>query len=67
MTFRFLHLADLHLETVYGGRASTRERLREASLQAFERAVDFALARRLDALLIAGDAFDDPLLSRRTE
>lgn len=67
MTFRFLHLADLHLETVYGGRAATRERLREASLQAFERAVDFALERRLDALLIAGDAFDDALLSRRTE
>jgi len=67
MTFRFLHLADLHLETAYGGREATRERLREASLQAFERAVDFALERKLDAVLIAGDAFDDPLLSRRTE
>lgn len=67
MSFRFLHLADLHLETRFGGAESTRRRLREAVLEAYEAAVDLALERRLDAVLIAGDTFDDPLLSRRTE
>lgn len=67
MGFRFLHLADLHLETHFGGRRRTKERLRRATLEAFERAVDFALDERLDAVLVAGDAFDDPLLSLRTE
>ena len=67
MPFRFLHLADLHLETRFGGAEATRDRLRVAILEAFDAAVDLALERELDAVLIAGDAFDDPLLSRRTE
>ena len=67
MSFRFLHLADLHLETRFGGREDTRERLRQATHEAFERAVDHAIENRLDALLAAGDLFDDPILSVRTE
>ena len=39
MGFRFLHLADLHLETRFGGSTATRERLRRATHEAFERAV----------------------------
>jgi DNA repair exonuclease SbcCD nuclease subunit len=65
--FRFLHLADLHLETYFGGRPETRARLRRAALEAFEAAVDYAIERRLHAVLIAGDLYDDPLLSIRTE
>jgi DNA repair exonuclease SbcCD nuclease subunit len=67
MGFRFLHLADLHLETSFGGREATRTRLRRATLEAFERAVDFALERDLHAVLVAGDLFDDALLSLETE
>jgi exonuclease SbcD len=67
MSFRFLHLADLHLETRFGGREATRERLRQATHDAFARAVDHAIANRLDAILAAGDLFDDPILSVRTE
>jgi DNA repair exonuclease SbcCD nuclease subunit len=67
MGFRFLHLADCHLETSFGGRPATRERLREATWEAFERAVDHAIENRLDAVLVAGDLYDDPLLSTRTE
>ena len=67
MPFRFLHLADLHLETRFGGLPATRARLRAATLAAFDAAVELALAQSLDAVLIAGDAFDDALLSRRTE
>ncbi len=68
MAFRFLHLADLHLETAFGGRReATRRRLREATREAFTRAVDLALERELHAVLVAGDLFDDPILSLRTE
>jgi DNA repair exonuclease SbcCD nuclease subunit len=67
MSFRFLHLADLHLETRFGGREDTRKRLRQATHEAFRRAVDYAIENRLDALLAAGDLFDDPILSLRTE
>jgi DNA repair exonuclease SbcCD nuclease subunit len=65
--FRFLHLADLHLETSFGGRATTRERLRRAAFEAFETAVDFAIENQLHAVLAAGDLYDDPLLSIQTE
>jgi DNA repair exonuclease SbcCD nuclease subunit len=65
--FRFLHLADLHLETSFGGRIATREQLRRATLEAFEAAVDFAIDSRLHAVLAAGDLYDDPLLSIQTE
>ncbi len=67
MAFRFLHLADVHLETTFGGRETTRERLRRATLEAFERAVDYALSQELHAVLVAGDLYDDALLSLKTE
>ena len=67
MGFRFLHLADLHLETSFGGLEATRSRLRRAPLEAFVAAVDLALERDLHAVLVAGDAFDDPHLSLATE
>jgi DNA repair exonuclease SbcCD nuclease subunit len=67
MPFRFLHLADLHLETNFGGRPETRERLREATHKAFERAVNHAIEHRLHAVLAAGDLYDDGLLSLKTE
>jgi len=65
--FRFLHLADVHLETHFGGRRSTRDRLRRATLEAFRTAVDFAIDQELHAILVAGDLYDDRLLSLRTE
>lgn len=67
MTLRLLHLADLHLDTVVGGRTpEVRAKVRAALLLAFERAVEFALQEAVDVLLIAGDAFDDPLLAQPT-
>ena len=68
LSFRFLHLADLHLESNFGGRrGETRERLRKATHEAFERAVEHAIANDLHAVLAAGDLFDEPILSPRTE
>ena len=65
---RFLHLADVHLDTPFRGRSeSLRTRLREALRQAFRRAVDRALEERVDAVVIAGDLFDGHRLSFRSE
>ncbi|MFT5731906.1 MAG: exonuclease SbcD [Planctomycetota bacterium] len=62
MTFRFLHIADLHLDSAYGGSPPTVERLRSATKEALSRAVAFAIDETLDAVLIAGDAFDEERL-----
>lgn len=67
MTLRFLHLADLHLDTAWGGQPATRERLREATRQAFAAAMDLALTENLDAVLVAGDGFDEERLDFGTE
>ncbi len=64
--FRFLHLADLHLDTSFGGRATARERLRRAVREAFEAAVEFTVENQRHAVLAAGDLYDDPLLSIQT-
>jgi len=52
-----VHLADVHLETVFpdvrGGGAR-----RAALADAFERAIDLALERKADALTIAGDLYE---------
>ncbi|MDZ7778573.1 MAG: DNA repair exonuclease [Gemmatimonadota bacterium] len=65
---RFLHLADVHLDTSFSGRSEkVRRRLRDASREAFRRAVDLALEEDVDAVLIAGDLFDGDRLSFQTE
>ncbi|MBL4769593.1 MAG: exonuclease SbcCD subunit D [Planctomycetes bacterium] len=64
MPFRFLHLADLHVETVFGGRPEVRKRLLAATREALQAAVELALEQELHAVLIAGDAFDDERLSQ---
>lgn len=65
---RFLHVADVHLDTPFAGRApGLRSRLREAVRDAFGRAVDLAIAEKLDAFVIAGDLFDSDTFSFETE
>lgn len=65
---RFLHIADAHLDTSFTGRSeAVRTRLREASRDAFRRAVDVAIREDVHAFLIAGDLFDGDRLSFQTE
>lgn len=67
-TLRFLHLADVHLDTPFYGRDEQwRGRLRAATRTAFTRAVDLAIERRAHAVLVAGDFFDNDLLTFTTE
>lgn len=65
---RFLHIADVHLDTSFAGRSeAVRKRLREASREAFRKAVDLAIREDVHAFLIAGDLFDGERLSFQTE
>ena len=66
--FRFLHLADVHLDTRFlGWSGALRELLKESQLRAFKKAVDTALTEKIDSVLIAGDLFDNERLSLATE
>jgi DNA repair exonuclease SbcCD nuclease subunit len=62
MTFRFVHAADLHLDSPFKGIRETEPRvadiLRRATFEAYERVIDLCIVRRVDALLVAGDIFD---------
>lgn len=65
---RFVHVADVHLDTSFAGRSeSVRRRLREASREALRRAVDLAIREDAHAFLVAGDLFDGERLSFQTE
>lgn len=61
-TFRFLHAADLHLDTPFEGvqalRPGLRETLQDASLKAFSRLVDLAIEKEVAFVLFAGDIYD---------
>jgi DNA repair exonuclease SbcCD nuclease subunit len=59
---KFLHAADLHLDSplvgLFGQNPMLAETLRRAGRQALVNLVDLALAERVDLLLLAGDVFD---------
>ncbi len=61
-TMRFVHAADIHLDSPLRGLESYPgapvERLRIATRQAFDRVVDLCLSEAVDFLIIAGDLFD---------
>lgn len=66
--FRFVHIADVHLESPFRGRdAAMRRKLRDAVCEAFSRAVQLAIDGHADAFLIAGDLFDSERLSFSAE
>ena len=65
---RLLHIADAHLDSAFASHSGElRKRLREASREAFRRAVDLAVRERVHALLVAGDLFDGERLTLQTE
>lgn len=68
MGFSFVHMADIHLDTPFKSRnAELRNQLRDSTRNAFKSGVDFAIGHGADALLIAGDMFDNDTLSFSTE
>jgi exonuclease SbcD len=67
---RFLHAADVHLDSPLRGLAGVEgrvaERIRGAARAAFEQLVDVAVAERVDFLVIAGDLYDGDWRDYRT-
>ena len=61
-SFRFLHAADIHLDSPLTGLAGIEgraaERIRAAPRTAFEALVERAIADQVDFLVIAGDLYD---------
>ncbi len=59
---RFIHTADLHLDSPFLGLNQLPEklfrRLQESTFTAFERVVDAAIKKDVDFVLVAGDLFD---------
>lgn len=70
MVFRFVHTADVHLDSPLRSLAlrdpEIAEMIGNATRQAFERTVELCLVERVDALMIAGDLFDGNLRSMKT-
>ncbi|MGI6037924.1 MAG: metallophosphoesterase family protein [Limnochordia bacterium] len=65
---RFVHVADVHLDTPFYGREEwLRRALRDATRESLRRAVQWALKEQVHVFLIAGDLFDNELLSFGTE
>ncbi len=62
MSFKFLHASDLHLDTPFEGikvfDPKISEMLKDASIKAWERLVDLAIAKDVDFVLLAGDIYD---------
>ena len=62
MRFRFLHAADLHLDTPFSRLTGVPERvatrLRDASLRAFERLIEVAIEEKVAFVVLAGDIYD---------
>ncbi len=61
-SFRFVHAADLHIDSPFAGVGDTDSRvatrLREATYEAFQNLVDLCITRNADFLVIAGDVYD---------
>lgn len=70
MAFRFVHTADIHLDSPLRSLALRNPELAElvgdASRQAFITIIDLCLAERVDALVIAGDLYDGDQTSMKT-
>ena len=69
-SFRFLHAADIHLDSPLKGLAGHDEdiagRVRTATREALEGLVDFAIDEKVDLLVIAGDLYDGDWRDYRT-
>lgn len=70
MPFRFIHTADLHLDSPLTSlalrNADLGDLVRGATRKALERIVDLAIAETVDAVIIAGDLYDGSQTSMAT-
>lgn len=59
---RFMHVADLHLDSPFKGMSAlperVRERIRESTFEALKELVALAIREQVDFVLISGDVYD---------
>jgi DNA repair exonuclease SbcCD nuclease subunit len=59
---KFIHTADLHLDTPFKGllqiNKDLADKIKNATFKAFEKIIDTCISEKVDFLLIAGDIFD---------
>ena len=69
-SFRFLHCADLHLDSPLQGLEADPDapaaRIRDAARHAFTAIVSFAIEQKIDFILAAGDLYDQDWQDWRT-
>ncbi|MFC7610965.1 metallophosphoesterase family protein [Teichococcus aestuarii] len=69
-SFRFLHAADLHLDSPLRGLdadlSAPAARIRGASREALSALVDLAIAEQVDFVVVAGDLYDGDWSDFRT-
>ncbi|MHA0857950.1 metallophosphoesterase family protein [Paenibacillus sp. CMAA1364] len=60
--FRFIHAADLHLDSKFAGIKGLsdhiRQHVRESTFTAFRHLIDVAIAEQVDFIVISGDVYD---------
>lgn len=70
MTFRFIHSADIHLDSPLKSLAlrdpALADLIGDATRRAFENIISTCLDERVDALLLAGDLYDGDQTSMKT-
>ena len=63
MRIRFVHAADLHLDSPFAGLKAAAPKnvasaLVNATIDAYENIINFCVSKQVDALLVAGDVYD---------
>ncbi|MEK3882572.1 DNA repair exonuclease [Paenibacillus sp. PL2-23] len=71
ISFRFLHAADLHLDSPFRGLSkapeAVREQLEASTFEAVRRLTEAAIEERVDFIVIAGDLYDSADRSLRAQ
>ena len=71
MTVKFLHCADVHLDTPFKGlsrvNSGLAKSLKDVSKKVLENIIDVAITQQVDFMLIAGDLFDSEQKSLQSQ
>lgn len=71
LPFRFIHAADLHLDSPFTGLSGVsgvlRRHMRESTFTALNRLVHLAVTEKADFVVIAGDVYDSSNISLRAQ
>ncbi|MFC7062649.1 metallophosphoesterase family protein [Halobacillus seohaensis] len=70
-SLRFIHSADLHLDSPFKGKSylpdELKEQLRASTFEAYERLINQAIHHQVDFVLIVGDLFNEEMRSLKAQ